>query len=85
MVSFVKQALRAEGIPKGTAEGIPEGTAEALLLIPKVEKLSEVSQFRPINLCNVTYKIVTKVIVNRLKNVWKEIISSNQTSFILGR
>ena len=38
-----------------------------LVLIPKTKKLDFVNQFRPIFFCNVVYKCVTKIMVNRLK------------------
>ena len=41
--------------------------------------------WRPINLLNVEYKIATKAIANRLKNVLPSIISSSQTGFIKNR
>ncbi|PNX85610.1 ribonuclease H, partial [Trifolium pratense] len=56
-----------------------------LVLIPKVDRPEFVSQFRPIALCNVTYKIITKVIVNRIKPLLDGIISPYQSSFIPGR
>lgn len=46
---------------------------------------SYVSQFRLISLCNVAYKVVTKVIAQRLKRIMPYIVSNNQSSFVLGR
>ena len=46
-----------------------------LTLIPKVKNPETVAQFRPISLCNVIYKILSKVIVNRLKPFLNSIIS----------
>lgn len=56
-----------------------------LTLIFKVIDPSRPSDFRPIALCNVIYKIVTKVLANRIKPILPSIISKNQTSFISGR
>ena len=36
-------------------------------LIPKSNKTNNFSEFRPISLCNLAYKIVTKIILNRLR------------------
>jgi hypothetical protein len=56
-----------------------------LVMIPKIDKPEFVSQFRPIYLCNVVYKIISKVIVNKIKPLLNEIISPFQSSFIPGR
>lgn len=70
IVKMVKEFF-SEGV---ILEGLNETN---LVLIPKKNNLSTVGDLRPISLCNVLAKIITKVMANRLKLLLEVVVSES--------
>lgn len=56
-----------------------------MVLILKMQHPTTISHFRPISFCNNLYKIVSMILVNRLKPFLNELILENQSTFVSGR
>ena len=78
VVNSVLQTLRTEVMHDGLNETF-------ICLIPKVNCPQKITEFRLISLCNVVYKIVSTVLVNRLKKILPEVISESQSAFVPDR
>jgi hypothetical protein len=80
-----------EDITRGVQEFFRTGRTLAgandteIVMIPKVDKPELLKDFRPISLCNVLYKIVSKCLVNRLRPLLDEIIDTAQSALIPGQ
>jgi hypothetical protein len=78
VVREVKALLNGGDMPQGWNETV-------VVLIPKAPNPDKLKDLRPISLCNVIYKIASKVLSNRLKLVIPDVISLNQSAFVPGR
>ncbi|KAL0439785.1 UNVERIFIED_CONTAM: hypothetical protein Slati_2461500 [Sesamum latifolium] len=68
-----------------TCKLLKQVNATLLSLIPKVQQPTLVTEFRPISCCNVLYKVVTKIIVQRMSGLLSSLISPSQNAFVPGR
>lgn len=65
---------------------IPHDWGTTLLcVIPKIENAHKANHFRPLGLCNTFYKILSKILVNRLKPLQPTLISPYQGAYLLGK
>ena len=78
VVNYVLNTLRTGIMPNGLNDTY-------ICLIPKGNCPQMITEFRPISLCNVIYKLVSKVLANRLKRVLPEVICDAQSVFVPGR
>ncbi|KAL0285318.1 UNVERIFIED_CONTAM: hypothetical protein Sradi_7176900 [Sesamum radiatum] len=58
--------------------------ATLISLIPKVNNPAVVAEFRPISCCNVLYKAITKILVQRMRSILDTLISPSQNAFVRG-
>lgn len=63
----------------------PNMNETLICFIPKFQNAISIKNFRPIELCNISYKLVTKIIVNRIKPIFPSIIGPCQASFLSNR
>lgn len=62
---------------------IPEYLNQTIItLIPKCKNPESFNHYRPISLCNTVYKIVSKIIVARLRPLLPSLVSPLQTAFV---
>ncbi|XP_031105286.1 uncharacterized protein LOC116010151 [Ipomoea triloba] len=78
VTAFVLQCLNECSFPAGLND-------TNVVLIPKKNSPEKVSNLRPIALCNVVYKIMAKMIANRMKPLLGDVISDSQSAFIPNR
>lgn len=78
LLDAVLDYFRGSAMPRGFQSTL-------LVLLPKKESPSSWADFRPISLCNVSNKVITKLLVQRLSTILPRIISPTQSGFVPGR
>ncbi|KAG6466651.1 hypothetical protein ZIOFF_075555 [Zingiber officinale] len=78
VLQAVLDFFRGSELPRGMA-------STTIVLIPKVDSAQRWQDFRPISLCNVSYKIISKLMAQRMASVIGKVISPTQSGFVPGR
>ena len=83
---MVGESVRSEVKKIFANQKIPDYLNQTLIaLIPKQLGPETVSQYRPISLCNIVYKIISKILVQRIRPLLLRLISPMQVAFLEGR
>lgn len=77
IVDFVREFFRTKGMMKVVNKTF-------MVLLPKCMQTKNYNHFLPISLCNFSYKVVLKILVNWLKHLLLRIISPNKGAFVGG-
>ncbi|GKU89448.1 hypothetical protein SLEP1_g3583 [Rubroshorea leprosula] len=78
VVAFIQEFHKHGRIVRGA-------NASFVVLIPKTENPQRIEEYRPISLIGVMYKIIAKLLANRLRKVLTKVIGEQQMAFIGGR
>ncbi|XP_071926970.1 uncharacterized protein [Coffea arabica] len=78
LVVVVQDYFKGGWLPKGV-------TSTLIMLGPKIEGASHWQDFRAISLCNVSSKIISKLVTNRLNKLLPQLVSPWQSGFVPGR
>ena len=84
--NFMSQDVIAAALSVLNSGTMPENLNHTYIaLIPKTKSPEKAKDFRPISLCNVLYKIISKTIENRLKKLLPKLVSKSQSAFMSNR
>nr|XP_027062801.1 uncharacterized protein LOC113689183 [Coffea arabica] len=78
LIAAIRHFFQSSNMPKSWNHTV-------ISLIPKIQNPTNLKSNRPISLCNVVYKVISKILANRLKNVLSHCINKNQAAFIPGK
>ncbi|CAA7044435.1 unnamed protein product [Microthlaspi erraticum] len=75
LISEIQQFFSTGKLPKNI-------NATHVRLIPKITSPKKVSDYRPIALCNVYFKVISKILTLRLQPILHDMVSENQSAFL---
>ncbi|GJW78508.1 putative RNA-directed DNA polymerase, eukaryota, reverse transcriptase zinc-binding domain protein [Tanacetum coccineum] len=78
IVNFVNHFMKSGTMPKCTNSAF-------IMLIPKIPNPFLIKDYRPISLIGMQYKIIAKLLANRISTVIDKLVSPTQSTFISGR